>query len=289
MSGPILPSTTGTSPEDEAPLPMAGGRATYDWAARRRPFVHPLRTPAGDLVTVDAPADHPWHHGLWFAVKFVDDDNFWEEMAPYGVVRHRGRPTVAGGPAAGRVAGQLDWIRPDRETVALREDRTWSWAALDPGAYTLDLRTTLRSDRDVVLDRTPFTTWGGYGGLTLRGAPDWVDTRLLLGGVGVRDRVLGETAPWCDISGRFPSGRHGGVLLLDHPANRRTPVPWYGSTRNELYGDDGWSNFLCAAFLFHEPLELAAGEVLEVRHRVICHDDSWDVQRCADEWERWSA
>ena len=34
----------------------------------------------------------------------------------------------------------------------------------------------------VVLDRTPFTTWGGYGGLAFRGAGDWTDTRILLAG-----------------------------------------------------------------------------------------------------------
>jgi hypothetical protein len=283
---------TGSTIGPAAAIEMAGGRAAYEWAARRRPFVHPMTTPAGDPLTVDAPDDHPWHHGLWFTVKFVNDENYWEEMAPYGVLRHRGRPEVSGGPGSGRVDGGLDWVRPDRETVVLREERTWSWHDLDPGAYALDLRTTLRPEVDVVLDRTPFTTWGGYGGLTLRGAPDWVDTRFLLGGsagseAAARDRVLGEPAPWCDCSGRFPSGRTGGALLLDHPQNRRHPVPWYGSTRNELYGDDGWSNFLCAAFLFHEPLTLAAGEPLEIRHRVVCHDDAWDTGRCAAEWDRW--
>lgn len=274
---------------------MADGRASYEWAARRRPFVHPLRTPAGDLVTVEAPDDHPWHHGLWFTVKYVNDENFWEEMAPYGVLRHQGRPTVSGTAAVGRAEGRLDWVRPDRETVVLTEDRVWAWEDLDTGAYALDLHTTLRPEVDVVLDRTPFTTWGGYGGLTLRGAPDWVDTRFLLGAPGEagetaeHDRILGTPGRWCDCSGRFPSGRTGGVLLLDHPRNPRHPVPWYGSTRNDLYGDEGWSNFLCAAFLFHEPLALAAGEALELRHRVVCHDDVWDVTRCATEWDRWVA
>ncbi len=51
------------------------------------------RRPA-HVLTRDAPDDHPWHHGLWFTIKFVDEDNFWEEMAPYGVLRHDGPPEV---------------------------------------------------------------------------------------------------------------------------------------------------------------------------------------------------
>jgi len=142
----------------------------------------------------------------------------------------------------------------------------------------------------VVLDRTPFTTWGGYGGLTLRGAGDWVDTRLLLADrPGAVDRVLGEPARWCDISGRLPSGATGGVAILDHPDNPRHPVPWYGSTRNELYGDDGWSNFLCAAFLFHSPLEVAGGEELRLRHRVVVHDGLWDAGAADAAWAAWTA
>ena len=67
---------------------------TYHWGARRRPYVHPLRTPAGHVLTRNAPADHPWHHGLWFTIKYVDGDNFWEEMDTYGVLRHDGPPAV---------------------------------------------------------------------------------------------------------------------------------------------------------------------------------------------------
>lgn len=276
------------SKADGRVVSMAEGRAVYRWSARRRPFVHPLRTPAGDLVTVDAPDDHPWHHGLWFAIKYVNGDNYWEEVAPYGVVRHHGPPRVEGTRAEGAATGGLEWIAPDRTTVVIREERTWRWCGIDAPspAYALDLTARLVPTLDVVLDRTPFTTWGGYGGLTLRGAPDWTGTRFTLGGLGNRDRVLGEPAPWCDTSGRFPSGGHGGVLLCDHPSNPRHPVPWYGSTRNELYGD-GWSNFVCAAFLFGEPMPLGAGEVLELRHRVVVHDGEWDAATCEQQWRAW--
>lgn len=266
-------------------------RWTYVWGARRRPYVHPLRTPAGHVLTRNQPDDHPWHHGLWFTVKYIDGDNFWEEVAPYGVLRHHRAPSVTSGDG-GRVtvAGTLDWIRPDRTSVALVERRSLTHVPLDDSAYAVDLDTSLVPTSDVVLDRTPFTTWGGYGGLTLRGPGNWHDTRLLLADGTTHDRVIGVRSPWCDLTGIVGSS-HGdasaGVTVIDHPANTRHPVPFYASTRSETYGTDGWSNFLNAAFLFHEPMSLAAGEQLRIRHRVVIHDGVWDaamVRSVAAEW-----
>jgi hypothetical protein len=260
---------------------------TYRWGARKRPHLHPVSTPAGVVVTRDAPDDHPWHHGLWFTIKFVDEDNFWEEMAPYGVLRHDGPPEVeARRDGTVAVRGALAWIRPDRETVAIRERRELAHVPIDDHAYAIDLDTTLVPTTSVRLERTPFTTWGGYGGLALRGPGDLVDTRLLLSDGREQDRVLGEPSRWCDISG-VVHGAPAGVTLLDHPANVRHPSPFYGSTRAATYGE-GWSNFLNAAFLFHEGLDLAEGEELRVRHRVVVHDGRWDAERIEAAWQGWA-
>ncbi len=264
------------------------GRWTYHWGAHRRPFLHPVATPAGHVLSRDAPDDHPWHHGLWFCIKFVDGDNFWEEMAPYGVIRHQGPPAVEhipGGVVA--VRGELHWIRPDGEAVALVEQRSLTHVPLGPDAYAIDLDTSLTPAQDCRLDRTPFTTWGGYGGLTLRGPGDWTETTLMLDDGSTHERIHGTASAWCDLTGT-PSGAASsapaGVALLDHPANRRHPVPFYGSTRAETYGDEGWSNFFNAAFLWHDGMDLAAGEQLRIRHRVIVHDGEWARDRLATAW-----
>lgn len=257
------------------------GRVTYEWGARKRPFVHPLRTPAGHVLTRNAPEDHPWHHGLWFTIKFVNEENFWEEYDAYGVLRHDGEPElVEDGDGVG-VVGDLSWIRPDRETVALREHRTWTYRPLGDDAYALDLETTLTAPTDVVYDRTPFTTWGGYGGLAFRGAGDWHDTRLLLNDGKERERTLGERSAWCALDGITGDDSPVGVAFLDDPTNPRHPVPWYASTRAATYGDAGWSNFLNAAFLWDEPLAVAADEPLSFAYRVIVHDGIWDREQVA--------
>jgi hypothetical protein len=253
--------------------PVTTNLWTYNRDHRKRPNVHPLRAPSGAVLTRDAPEDHPWHHALWFTIKYVNEENFWEEYDAYGVLRHVGDTTV-------------HWIRPDRETVVIVDERTLTHVEIGDDAYAIDWSVTLTPQVDVVLDRTPFTTWGGYGGLALRGRGDWTDTRLLLADGTEHERVLGVSSEWCDLSGTV-GGDDAGVLILDHPANPRNPVPWYGSTRNPTYGDDGWSNFLNAAFLWDSSLAVAANESLAFRYRVVVHDGAWTRDRCAREHASW--
>jgi len=247
---------------------------TYNAGHRKRPNVHPLRSPSGAVLTRDAPEDHPWHHALWFTIKYVNGENFWEEHDAYGVLRHVTPTTV-------------HWIRPDRKTVVIVDERSVTHVDLGvDDAYAIDWSVTLTPQVDVVLDRTEFTTWGGYGGLSLRGRSDWTETRLRLADGSDHERVLGRRSPWCDLSGTL-DGAEAGVLLLDHPTNPRHPVPWYGSTRAATYGDEGWSNFLNAAFLWDSALTVPALELLAFRYRAVAHDGAWSTARCTSEWERW--
>lgn len=265
-----------------------GERWAYRWEERRRPMVHPLRTPGGHVLTRDAPDDHPWHHALWFTIKFVNGENFWEEFDEYGVLRHVEAPSERNEGDRTVVEGALDWIRPDRSTVAVRERRRLVDIPLGPDAYAIDWRSELVPALDTTFDRTPFEGWGGYGGLTLRGRGDWHDTRLLLDDGTDHDRVLGIPSRWCDLSGPLDeAGGDVGVLIADHPDNPRHPVPWYASTRAATYGDEGWSNFANAAFLWDAPLEVAAGAPLVLRHLVVVHDGAWDAGRCEQAWQGW--
>jgi hypothetical protein len=253
-------------------------RWTYVWSARRRPFVHPLTTPSGLLLTRDAPDDHPWHHGMWFTIKFVNEENFWEEYGDYGVLRHQGEPTVDRGDRSVTVAGAVSWVRPDRETVVIDEKRALTYRVIADDAYLIDFDTTLVPRVEVTLDRTPFTTWGGYGGLTVRGSDRWTDTRLLLADDGAGQHVHGRPARWCDLSNET-----GGLAILDHPSNPRSPVPWYGSTSADTYGA-GWANFFNAAFLWDASMPVEADEPLRLRYRVVVHDRMWDASRLDRVW-----
>jgi Methane oxygenase PmoA len=247
-----------------------------DWNPPR-PHVHPLRTPSGRVLSTSAPADHPWHFGLWSTIKFVNGENYWETYGEFGMLS-----TVDVNTTDGVTAATIDWVAPGGDAIAVREVRTLAHRDLDDQSYEIEWTFALTPTVDTEFDRTPFTTWGGYGGLTLRGAADWTDTQLLLGNRdGWRDRVLGESAPWCLLASNDAS-----VAIIDHPTNPNFPTPWYGSNRADTYGD-GWANFLNAAFLWNGPLRVSAGETLRRAHLVVVSDGRLDgarVDTLATEW-----
>lgn len=281
----VLDETTG-----EAIAAVDGAeRWRYAYGARKRPFLHPVATPAGHVLTRNAPDDHPWHHGLWFTIKYVNEENFWEEQDAYGVLRHRAAPKVQHHGERVTVVGDLDWIRPDRETVIIKERRRIAHIPIDDDAYAIDFDTTLVPEAKVLLDRTEFTTWGGYGGLAFRGRGDFHDTRILLSDGSEQDRVLGGRAKWLDLSGRV-GGADGdaeaGVTFFDPMGSPRHPVPWYASTRADTYGDE-WGNFVNAAFLWDGSLKVAKHEPLDFKYRVIVHDGIWNEDRIHAEYDRY--
>jgi hypothetical protein len=248
-----------------------------------------VATPAGHTLTRVEPADHPWQRGLWFSIKFVDGDNFWEEgLDPWGVIRHDGEPEVC----TDAVQGDVVWIRSDRSSVAIRERRRWSHVRIDEDAYAIDLDTTLVAPGGALLDRTPFNGhWGGYSGITLRGRSDWRDTTLLLDDGTRAERVTPRASRWCDLFGELdtPQGPVGvGLAILDHPQNLRHPALFYGSSKAPDYGDEGWTNFLNPSLLWDGPQRLAPGEALRLRYRCIVHDGPWAPQRLASQWEEFS-
>jgi hypothetical protein len=62
--------------------------------------------------------------------------------------------------------------------------------------------------------------------------------------------------------------------MIDHPDNPRSPMPWY------CRSGEGY-DLMCAAFLFHEPMTLAKGRQIVLRHRVLYRDGWWEAQEFA--------
>lgn len=246
-------------------------RWRYVYGGRPKPFFHPLCTPSGHCLTLFEPHDHVWHRGLWFTIKFINGENFWEEHAPYGTQNTPLPPDVTHGEDGSiLISSTQTWERPHGAGSVFAERRQFRYVPLQDDAYVLDFETELTAQADLLLDKTPFTTWGGYGGLTFRGNRNWQQTRLLFSDGTTSDRPLGIFADWADLSGKLDGGLNlsGGIALFDHPENPRHPTPWYGGT--------GPGHYINAAFLFHESMNLAAGETLRFRYRVLVHDGIWE-------------
>ncbi|MDR6684527.1 putative dehydrogenase [Arthrobacter sp. 1088] len=211
-----------------------------------RPYVHPVRTLAGTVVSDHIPEDHVWHLGAGVAIQDVDGVNFWggrtytRDAGAYVWRKDHGRVLVE---SAEHRDGQRDellsWVGPNGKPL-LREQREWRWAAVGNSAWQLTLDFTLESatGRPVLLGSPGSNgrAQGGYGGFFWR-LPRVSDATIWTPGARGEDAVHGSVAPWLAWSGTFDAGTGGGVAAgdpgLGHPAtlvflaSPQAPDPWF--------------------------------------------------------------
>lgn len=277
-------------------------RLVYRYATdRHKPYIHPLRSVRGAMLTALEPADHPWHRGVWFAWKFLNGINFWEEtghagkdMAAYGADTRYGHTEFAG---IDEVTQQPDVThivtryayRAAGEKALLDEQRTLAVGFLPDGCCAIDWDSSFTAgEAPVRFDRTvisPETPWGGYAGLSFRAAQGWRDVHGL-DSEGRRDEEIEhQRARWVQVSGRADDGEPGTVVMFDHPENPRYPSHW-------RYIDDPGFTYINPSLVLAEPFDLAPGATLRLRYRLLARDtpldgaalDAWHAAFAAGRW-----
>lgn len=203
-----------------------------------RPYLHPVRTLAGTVVTDHQPLDHVWHLGVGVALQDVDGVNFWGGRTytraageyvwrpDHGSIVRLGEPLERDG----SLAEKLSWNGPDGAPI-LTEQRTWTWAAVAPSVWRLTLDFALSpAGRHPVSLGSPGSNGraqGGYGGFFWRlpecsGATVWApDTagNALTG----ESAVHGTVTPWLAWSGAFA----GSAATLVFVAAKGSHDPWF--------------------------------------------------------------
>ena len=250
-------------------------QAVFD-PAQGKPYIHPLATLDGTEITALRPADHHWHRGLWWSWKYINHTNYWEENPRTGL--SAGRTVILHAQAhvdsdfSARIELEISYHLPDQPPV-MRERRLLLFhPPADDGHYALDWSATFTAETDVLLDRTPphrdnqgLITGGSYAGLGLRFPRSITNTWTFLNATGESGRQWegsGHEARWLDFSGPLPDGQKAGITILDHPTNIRHPTPWYWNPKLP---------FFCAALLANEPLQLKAGDSLNLRYYICVH------------------
>lgn len=265
----------------------------FHWGEdRAKTCFHPLALPAGLVLTRDQPADHRWHHGLWFSWKYIDGVNYWEHDAqtgrPAGRTSWRGTTTDRHDDGSARIALQLAY-GPQGAAPVLAEERTLTVSApAADGSFHIDWAAcfTALAER-VVLDRTPLPgeprgqPHGGYAGLSLRLA-DLADRGAVTAEGPVawnaQDRFRGRSAAF-DYHGTL-RGAPAGVAILAHAHNLNAPSPWYAIRSRAM-------TFFTPAVLCYGPHTLARGDTFVLRYRVCVHPGAWDVARLRQELQRY--
>jgi hypothetical protein len=265
--------------------PDGGVIARYTWAPEaNHPAFHPVSARGGGpSVTNRAPWDHPWHHGLWWSWKFVNNYLFWEDDPgsagdALGLGRSvvRAHETTELGNGSVRIRQMVE-VRTS-ERILLEEARELTLHAdvgLGVEGWAIDWHLRSSAVEDCELRATPADVpWGGYAGLAYRPARSmaWGEVFAADGDRYGAAALHGRGARWAALSGNLDGAVgsspeapiQGGVAILSHPANPRHPTPIYAWSANR--GDFG---FLAASPIFHEPLSLMAGEEIVFRFRAL--------------------
>jgi type 1 glutamine amidotransferase/HEAT repeat protein len=238
-----------------------------------KPYIHPLATIDGSVLTWHRPPDHVWHRALWFSWKMINGLNYWEENRQgqsQGRTDVKSIKTALNKDFSAKIEIILSYHPPKKPEV-LAEKRTMLISApTAAGLYRIDWTSVFTAaGADVLLDRTPIKGesggkgWGGYAGLSIRMAKE---TRgwSIIDSKGRKDmKIHGQpNAVWVDASGKTSSGALAGVAMFDHPSNTRHPSPWYIAKGMPYFSP---------AILYNKPLTLKKAGSLTLKYRVLVH------------------
>jgi hypothetical protein len=251
-------------------------------------FIHPIWSPAGEVLTRIQPPDHHHHLGLWnpwtrteFEGRKID---FWNLADGQGTVQVKSliattADAVFGGFRA--LHEHVDLKAPGGPKVALNEEwqvRVWN---LDPAGdvWLVDFVSTLSCATDGPLTIEKYR----YQGFGFRATASWDDeTATLLTSEG-KDKSDGNAtrARWCDVRGPSKDGQ-AGIVFMSHPANYNHPEQiriW------PIGMNEGKEN----VFFNFNPAQdrdwvLGPGRTYTLRYRMLVYDGVVDPARAEQHW-----
>jgi hypothetical protein len=217
----LSPAPKGVAKVPDAKLPL------YDHSA----FIHPLWSPAGNVLTDINPPDHLHHMGIWmpwthtrYEGKMVD---FWNVGDGTGTVRFSKYLSTTTGPVYGGFASEQDHValQTSRGAQTILKE-VWDVRVYNVGGpqkyWLVDFQSTQRCVADQPLIQEEYR----YGGLGFRATRQWKgpDADYLTSEGKTRKDGHATRARWCDCYGEI-DGRWEGITFLDNPKNFRFPEP----------------------------------------------------------------
>ncbi len=252
-----------------------------------RPYFHPLRTLAGNKVSLFRPHDHPWHTGLSMTMAYLSGENFWggpsytreagyQQLDNIGRIQHTDWQEIACADDA-RCVERLQWMTHDG-ALWIDEERRIAVGEInaETGYWRLDLAFRLVNSAGRALVFGSPTTEGrpkaGYGGLFWRGPRSFLHGQILGAGDLEGPEMMGRQSPWLAFSGWHDgNGAQSTLIFIDQPQNPRYPNKWF--VRSDPYA------CVSCSFMFDEYYTLQPGQALALAYRVVIASGAWSRER----------
>lgn len=257
---------------------------------QRSGYIHPVTSPAGEVLTRIQPPDHYHHYGIWGpwtkTHRGEREIDFWNLLKGHGTVKFAGfLSQVNGAVYTGFKALQqhMDFGGNGPDEIAINEIldvRAWNvgdkYWLID---YTINLNSPLE-------DGILFDAYRYGGGVGFRATEKWhKDNCTILTSEG-KDRkdADGSNARWCRVEGEsaVDEGRSG-ILFMSHPSNRMHPEPmrvW------PLDGNGGRGDmFFEFCPIRHESWTIEPGRDYVLKYRLLAFDGEVSAEESETHWQ----
>lgn len=241
-----------------------------------KPYLHPIRTRGGHLVSHFRPWDHVWHKGIAWSLPVVGDENFWGgptyvhgqsyvQLPNDGTQAHRGIRSLGVDDGVAHFSHDLEWIS-EAGVRMFTEERSLTARILGDDAWALTFETAMTNVTDAAISIGSPTTKGrenaGYGGLFWRGPRSFTEGVLVTrDGTGSGSDVRGQRHEWMGFEGRHDEiDATSLIVMVDAHDNPHHPPQWFA--RSEEFAA------LNPAPFFSDELEVAAGETVRFRYAI---------------------
>lgn len=257
------------------------------YLAKPKPFLHPLRSASGKIVSRLYPMenregemkDHIHHQGLWYTHGNVNGFDFWGNHPNYkkdnlGIVELIAVDQTKGGAKSGSLTARFAWKSPKGELL-VEEKRTMVFHK-HPTMRIIDFDVELTAKADANFGDTK------EGTFAIRTAPEFElpdakrpaepkRTGRMVNSNGEEGKsIWGKRAAWADYSA-IVDGEKLGIAIFDHPKNPRHPTYWhardYGLFAVNPFGVHDFENNKS----LDGSLKLTPGQKVRFRYRVIIH------------------
>lgn len=226
-----------------------------------RPYIHPLRTLSGVVLTDELAPDHPHHLGLSLTVSDLNEANFWGGRTFSGGKSlwlpnhgHQISTQITQEPTS--ILDSLQWLGPDRNELAVESRTIEAHPHPVSGCWAFSFSSTLRpgnglTSAEISSSAVKGRKGAGYGGLFWRFPREARLIQALTSEHQDTDSIHGTKTSWLSISIEV-NQKPATVILIQ---NRTSPLPWFVRT-DEYIG-------ACAALAWSQPLTFTATEPLE--------------------------
>jgi hypothetical protein len=262
-----------------------------------KPYVYPLRTASGTLVTRHFPMeevpgetqDHPHHRGMFFAHGEINGVNFWATERSVKDPK-QGRMTLKkvveakGGAKSGTIKAVFDGLDPDGKPM-MTETRTLTFYA-GPELRIIDFEIQIDALRQLKFGDTKEGTFGIRLATPL--SEDRSGRMVNAEGGQTEKNVWGKQSPWVDYFGPL-DGKTVGVAIMDHPSNPRYPTYWharaYGLFAANIFGVRDFTGDKSK----DGSMMIDAGKSVTFRYRVVIHPGDFQTARIASLYQQYAS